>query len=182
MQKLLNWTLETIRKEESGFSWMEEHRYDWAPLVKGAVSKILDGQTVLLLTDDENRWFGKYVTTKINLLQNNRPFLSIYPLITIFPNLSTVTSTKEIELLEDMLDISFPNGYYIWYVGKGDHPYTKLVYRSDENFLWVIDEQVQNSFAFRGNDELRDIKLLQLFKLFNQTIDAALFGDLDLEK
>ena len=181
MQKLLSWTLETIRKEESGFSWMEEYRYDWAPLVKSAVSRILEGQTVLLVTDDDQRWFGKYVTTKINMLQNNRPFISIYPLITIFPNLSSIISTQEIELFEDMLDVSFPNGYFIWYVGEGDHPYTKLVYRNDENFLWVIDEEVPNSFTLRGSDGLLDIKLLQLYKLFNQTIDAALFDELDLE-
>ncbi|MEA3490965.1 MAG: HobA family DNA replication regulator [Campylobacterota bacterium] len=180
MQKLLNWTLETIRGDESEFSWMEEYRYDWAPLVQSATAKILDGQTVLILTDDENHWFGDYVTTKINSLHSNRPFLSFYLLRSIFPNFSSVISTQEIELLEDMLDISYPNGYFIWYIGRGDHPYTKFVYRSDENFMWVIDEEVQNSFPLRGSDALRDIKLLQLYKLFDQTINVALFGELDL--
>ncbi len=180
MQKLLNWTLEMIRKEESGFSWMEEYRYDWAPLVKNAVSKIIEGQTVLLLTDSEHRWFGRYVTTKINLPEHNRPFFPIYPLTRIFPNLSSVVSTQEIEALEDMLDISFANGYFIWYIGKADHSYTKLVYHNEDNLLWVVDEQVQNSFLLRGKDESRDIKLLQLYKLFNKTIDAVLCGDLEL--
>ena len=180
MQKLLDWTLQTIREEKSDFSWMEEYRYDWSPLVKSATSKILEGQSVLILTDDEHHWFGDYVATKINLLQNNRPLLPFYQLKALFPNLTTVVSTLDIELLEDLLDISYPNGYYIWYIGSGDHPFTKLAYRSDENFLWVIDEEVQNSFPLRGSDGLRDIKLLQLFKLFNQTIDAALFGDLDI--
>ena len=80
-----------------------------------------------------------------------------------------------------MLDISYPNGYYIWYIGRGDHPYTKLAYRNDDNFLWVMDEEVQNSFALRSSDPLLDIKLLQLYKLFDMTISASLFGDLDLE-
>ncbi len=180
MQKLLDWTLETIRKEESDFSWMEEYRYEWAPLVESAATKIIEGQSVLLVTDEENHWFGDYVATKINLLQNNRPLLPFFQLKALFPDLSSVISTQEIELLEDMLDISYPNGYFIWYIGSGDHPYTKLAFRSDENFLWIIDEEVQNSFPLRGSDELRDIKLLQLFKLFNQTIDAALFGELEL--
>lgn len=181
MQKLLDWTLKAIRKESSDFSWMEEYRYYWAPLVKSAVGKIVQGQSVLLLTDDKNHWFGDYVLTKINLLENNRPFLPFYPLTSFFPNLSAVVTTQELELLEDMLEISYPNGYFIWYIGRGDHPSTKLVYRNDENFMWVIDEEVQNSFQLRGSDMLLDIKLLQLYKLFNQTIEAALFGELELE-
>ena len=181
MQKLLNWTLDTIRNEESEFSWMEEYRYDWAPLVKSATIKIIEGQTLLIVTDDENRWFGEYVATKINSVRNNRPFLSFLQLEKVFPNLQTVRRTDEIELLEDMLDISYPNGHFIWYIGRGNHPYSKIVYRNDDNFLWMIDDEVQNSFPLRGSDALKDIKLLQLYKLFDQTIDAALFGELDLE-
>ncbi|HFU77040.1 MAG TPA: hypothetical protein ENK68_00865, partial [Epsilonproteobacteria bacterium] len=96
-------------------------------------------------------------------------------------NLQNLHNTQEMQLLEDMLDISYPNGYYMWYIGKGSHPYTKLAYRCDESFLWILDEEVQNSFAFRSTDPLIDIKLLQLFKLFDKTLSAALFGDLDLE-
>ncbi len=181
MQRLLDWTLQTIRKEASDFSWMEEYRYDWTPLVESATSKILQGQSVLVITDDDNHWFGDYVSTKINMFQNNRPLLPFYLLKSLFPNLSSVTSTQDLELLEDMLDISYPDGYFIWYIGRGDHPYTKLAYRSDESFLWMIDEVMPNSFPLRGSDTLHDIKLLQLFKLFNQTIDAALFGELELD-
>ncbi len=180
MRQLLNWTLETIRRE-SCFSWMEEHRYDWTPLVKSAVSKVLEGQTILLITDEENRWFSRYVSTKINSLQSGRPLISCYPLLSFFPNLSTLVSTQEIEILEDMLDISYPNGYFIWYIGRGDHPFTKLVFRNEENFIWMIDDEIQNSFTLRSSDPLLDIKLLQLYKLFNLTIDAALFSELDLE-
>ena len=180
MQKLLEWTLKTIRKEESDFSWIEEYRYDWSPLVESAVSKILQGQSVLIVTDDETEWFGAYVASRINLLENNRPLLPFYQLKALFPNLPSFVTTREIEILEDMMDISYPNGYFIWYIGKGDHPYTKLAYRSDENFLWIIGDEVQNSFSFQGSDMLLDIKLLQVFKLFNQTIDAALFGEIDL--
>jgi len=66
MQKLLTWTLKSIREEDSSFSWMEEYRYEWTPLVKSAVSKIRDGYSVLIITDDENRWFAKYIMSKIN--------------------------------------------------------------------------------------------------------------------
>ncbi len=181
MQQLLKWTLDTIREEESCFSWMEEYRYEWAPLVKSAVSQSIEGKTVLIVTDEHRKWFGKYILNSINELSKNRPLMPFYQLSECFPNLQGVSNTKEIELLEDMLDISYPNGYYIWYIGKGNHTYTKLAYRCEESFLWVMDEEVQNSFTLRSSDELVDIKLLQLFKLFDKTLSAALFGDLDLE-
>jgi len=181
MQQLLNWTLDTIREEESCFSWMEEYRYVWAPLAKSAVSQSIAGKTVLILTDESHKWFGKYILNSINDLGKNRPLLPFYQLTDCFPNLQDIHHTQEIQLLEDMLDISYPNGYYIWYIGKGDHPYTKLAYRNDDNFLWVLDEEVQNAFTLRSSDKQLDIKLLQLFQLFDATLSAALFGDLDLQ-
>jgi len=181
MQKLLKWTLETIREEESCFSWMEEYRYEWAPLVKSAVAQSVEGKAVLIVTDESRKWFGKYILNAVNDLRKNRPLLPFYQLTECFPSLSGLTSTSDMQLLEDMLEISYPNGYYIWYIGKGDHPYTKIAYRCENSFLWVLDEKVQNSFALRSSDSLLDIKLLQLYKLFDQTLSVTLFGELDLE-
>jgi len=181
MQELLKWTLESIREDESCFSWMEEYRYEWAPLVRSAVSQSIEGKTVLILTDEPRKWFGKYIVNAVNDMQKNRPLLPFYQLSESFPNLHNSHNTQGLELLEDMLDISYPNGYYIWYIGKGDHPYTKLAFRGEESFLWILDEEVQNSFALRSSDTLLDIKLLQLFKLFDNTLSAVLFGDLDLD-
>ena len=181
MQQLLKWTLDTIREEDSCFSWMEEHRYEWAPLVKSAVSQSVEGKTVLIITDESCKWFGKYILNSVNDLRKNRPLLPFYQLSEAFPHLSGLNSSNELQLLEDMLEISYPNGYYIWYIGKADHPYTKLAYRSDDSFLWVMDEEIPNAFALRSSDTLLDIKLLQLYKLFDNTLSATLFGELDLE-
>jgi len=181
MQQLLKWTLDTIREDESCFSWMEEYRYEWSPLVKSAVSQSVEGKTVLIVTDAPRKWFGKYILNTINDLAKNRPLLPFYQLTECFPNLQNIHNTEDLKLLEDMLDISYPNGYYIWYIGKGEHAYTKLAYQNDNNFLWILDEEVQNAFTLRSSDALLDIKLLQLFKLFDDTLSAALFGDLDLE-
>ncbi len=181
MQQLLKWTLDTIREEESCFSWMEEYRYEWAPLVKSAISQVLEGKTILIVTDESHKWFGKYILNGINDLAKNRPLLPFYQLADCFPNLQNIHHTQELQLLEDMLDISYPNGYCIWYIGKGDHPYMKLAYRNEENFLWILDEEVQNAFTLRSSDTQLDIKLLQLYKLFDITLSATLFGDLDLE-
>jgi hypothetical protein len=181
MQQLLKWTLDTIREEDSCFSWMEEHRYEWAPLVKSAVSQSIEGKTVLIITDESCKWFGKYILNSVNDLRKNRPLLPFYQLTECFPHFSGVNSSNELQLLEDMLEISYPNGYYIWYIGKFDHPYTKLAYRSDDSFLWVMDEEIPNAFALRSSDTLLDIKLLQLYKLFDNTLSAALFGELELD-
>ena len=180
MQGLLSWTLDTIRAEESSFSWMEEYRYEWAPLVKNAVELSINGKTILLLTDDERQWFGSYILGHINDLSKQRPLLPVYKLQECFPQLINLKTSQDLQLLEDMLEISYPNGYYIWYIGKGDHPFTKLAYRNEDSFLWLMDGEVQNSFALRNSDPLLDIKLLQLFKLFDDTLSAVLFGELEL--
>ncbi len=180
MQQLLKWTLQTIRDEDC-FSWMEEYRYEWAPLVKSAVSQMIEGKTVLLVTDTQRQWFGRYILGKVNALEKNRPLLPVYPLVQMFPSIQNFSNTQDLQLLEDMLEISYPNGYFVWYIGKGDHPFTKFVYRCEESFLWILDEEVENSFLLRSSDELLDIKLLQLYKLFDMTLSEVLFGDLDLE-
>jgi hypothetical protein len=180
MQQLLKWTLETIREEDC-FSWMEEYRYEWAPLVKSAVEQLIEGKSMLVLTDESCQWFGKYILESINALQKNRPLLPVFPAYDLFPNIGMLSSTQEFQLLEDMLDIAYPHGYFIWYIGKGGHPFTKFAYRCTENFLWVLDEEVENSFLFRSGDEMLDIKLLQLYKLFDKTLSQALFGELDFE-
>jgi hypothetical protein len=180
MQQLLKWTLETIR-EEDGFSWMEEYRYEWAPLVKSAVTQLIEGKSVLLLTDMPRNWFGRYIQGNINALNKNRPLLPVFPLTELFPNIEGLSSTQDMQLLEDMLDIAYPHGYFIWYIGKGDHPFTKFAYRCDDSFLWIMDEELENSFLLKSHDEMLDIKLLQLYKLFDKTLSQALFGDLDFE-
>ncbi len=181
MQQLLKWTLDTIREDESGFSWMEEYRYEWAPLVRNAVAQSIEGRTVLILTDSPRKWFSNYILNAVNDLAKNRPLLPFYQLSKSFPNLDTLHSTSDLQLLEDMLDISYPNGYYIWYIGRSDHLFTKLSYRADNSFLWIMDQEVQNAFTMRSSDPLLDIKLLQLYNLFDKTLSAVLFGELDLE-
>ncbi len=182
MQALLDWTLEAIREEGSDFSWMEELRFDWTPLVRSAVTKMIEGQTVLIVTDDKREWFSQYIRYAINDPEKSRPFLPMYDMHDCFPKLHLIQDTQEIELVEDMLDISFPQGYFLWYIGDSAYNYTKLAYRSDENFLWVMNDQVPNSFPLRESDPLLDIKLIQLYKLFDKTMEAVLYGEVDTDE
>jgi hypothetical protein len=182
MQRLLEWTLEAIRAESSDFSWMEEYRYDWTPLIRNVVSRLMEGQSILLLTDSRRKWYSQYILSHINDPANERPFLPIYNLDTLFPHLERFERNQDIDLLEDMLSISYPQGYFIWYIGEGNYPYAKFAFRDDGNFLWLVDEHLPGSFYLSGSDSLLDIKLLQLYKLFNKTIEATLFGEIDIEE
>ncbi|RUM69189.1 MAG: hypothetical protein DSZ08_06880 [Sulfurovum sp.] len=70
MQQLLKWTLDTIREEESCFSWMEEYRYEWTPLVKSAISQVMEGKTVLIIAELSIPQCTKYrVEQKVEMLK-----------------------------------------------------------------------------------------------------------------
>ncbi len=180
MPSLLEWTLEKIRETPSDFSWMEERRYTWIPLLESVLQRLLLGQSILILTDPKRRWFEQYILNTANDPTRDRPFLPIQPLRAVLTDLAMIDTNMRLTLVEDMLDITYPQGYLIWYIGEGGHPYTKLAYRQEDNFLWLMDEEMAGSFQLRGNDPLLDIKLLQLFRLFDQSVDAALFGQVEL--
>ena len=99
----------------------------------------------------------------------------------MFPNLDKMDNREELDLLEDMLEISYPRGYFIWYIGSAESIYTKFVFRNEENLLWIVDGDVPNSFYLKDGTIPLDIKLIQLFQLFNKTVDASLFNELSLE-
>ena len=47
--------------------------------------------------------------------------------------------------------------------------------------MWIMDEHIQNSFYLLSSDENLDIKLIQLFKLLDKSIDAVLFAEVTFE-
>ncbi len=180
MQDFLKWTLKTIRKDDSMMSWMEEKRFEWVPLTASMLKNLLDGHTIILVTDDDREWFCNYVLKAVNKPTNNRPLLPFISLKTLFPNLQSIKGKEDIELLEDMLCQSFPNGYTFFYVGKGNDIKMQIAKRSDESFMWVFDERLQNSFYLSSADDLLDIKLIQLFRLLDKSIDAILFAEVNI--
>ncbi len=159
-------------------SWMEERIFEWGPIATNPLLKILEGKTILLLCDEEHEWLENYILKKINDPALNRPMLPIYPLKKVYPNIDEIKNSADIELMQDMLSISFEGGYFIWYVGKSDHRYTRVAFRDDDNFLWVFNDEIQSAFNLKSYDKNCDIKLLELFRLFNDSINAALFGEI----
>ena len=181
MQKFLQWTLETIREDESLMSWMEEKRFEWVPLASSALKSILLGHTFIILTDKKREWFGKYLSQSLNSFEKNRPLLPIINFDELCINIDEANSKEKIDMIEDMLSISFPNGYTFFYIGQSNSQRAKIVKHSEKSFLWVMDEQLQNSFYLNSNDELLDIKLIQLTRLFEKSINAVLFNELTME-
>ena len=183
MQEFLNWTIDTIREDKLIGSWLEERKYDWTPLVSKSVTNILDkGQTVLIITDDERVWFAKYILSNINSQKNQRPLLPFYNFKAITSQLNNIKTENDIELIKDMLNISFPNGYTFWYIGRSQSNNANIAKISKNSFLWIFDEDISNSFTLKSCDEALDMKLLQMFRLYNKTLSAALFAEIDVEK
>lgn len=180
MQDFLGWTLEAIRADKS-IAWLEKRRNDWSPLCASAVNLILNGYTAIITTDFDREWFAKYAISKINHPSQNRPFLPFVDLKAMFPSIEYVRTDEELEYTKDMLDLAFPNGYFFWYVGKSEDRKSKLAKSKDDSFIWTMDEEIQNGFYLSSIDDKLDIKLLQLFALFNKTINASLFNEINIE-
>jgi hypothetical protein len=179
VQKFLKWTLDNIRKDSSMMSWMEEKRFEWVPLNVSMLKNLMDGHTIIVITDDDREWFSNYILSDINKLSKNRPLLPFVSLKSIYPNLPTLKTKEDIELLENMLMQTFPQGYTYFYIGKNNNIKMQIAKRRDDSFIWVMDEQLQNSFFLSSGDENLDIKLIQLYKLLDKSIDALLFAEVD---
>lgn len=173
------WTLNAIRYDEAMMSWIEERRYDWVPLASSALEKLVAGSSIILITDKEREWFSRYILYGLNKPDKKRPFIPIYILDDIVPYIDSIKKDEDIELLYDMLTLSFKDDFFFWYIGKKDTSRAMIAKRRDDSFLWIMDEESQNSFYLKSYDDLLDLKLFQLFRLFDKSLDAAIFGEIE---
>lgn len=174
------WTLNAIRYDDSFMNWIEERRYEWLPLASLALQKIVNGSSIVIITDKEREWFGKYIIDSINKPIKNRPFIPTFVLKDMFSFVDSIKKDEDIELLYDTLNLSFKDDYFFWYIGRGDSSRAMIAKRREDSFLWIMDEQMQNSFYLKSYDDLLDLKLFQLFRLFDKSLDAAIFGEVEL--
>ena len=181
MQQFTKWTLETIRSEGAMLSWLEESRFEWTTTVAQSVRQIIEGKTMVLITDNERKWFARYITTSFNRPSMERPMIPMIRLEQMYPAYDEITGGKMIDMLDDMLELSFNGEYFFWYIGKGDERRADIAKRSDESLLWIMDEDFQNAMTLRSYDPIIDIKLLQLYRLFDITLNSALFGEIDVD-
>jgi hypothetical protein len=175
------WTLEAIRAEGASMSWFEEQRFDWIPQIIGAMDQIMNGHTVVLVTDHERRWFGNYILETINKKFKERPLIPVVSLDALYSHLDIHGDVKEMDVLSDMLSISFKSDYFVWYIGRGGNEQrADFAKRSDNALMWIMDENYPNALMLRSYDSHIDIKLLQLYRLFDRTLAAVLFGEIDV--
>lgn len=176
MQDFRSWSLAAIREEGVGMSWMEQRLSEWAPLLATRLKHLLSGRAFILITDKEHEWFERYFLSHINPLPATRPMLPFFSLRSLYPRLDELSGKEQADLLEDMLSITFANGFIYFYIGRSSDPRAALAKSSDMSYMWLFDEQAQNGFYLNSADERLDLKLVSLFKLFSKSVDAVLLA------
>jgi hypothetical protein len=180
VNELLQWTLDTVRADSFALGWLEERRFEWAPLAHNCLQSLMAGQPVVIVTDNERAWFADYIVSGINKRSKNRPVLPIFSLRAMAAGIENSPDKNGFGDYLDMMDIALKD-YIFWYVGRFDDKMASLAKKRDDSFLWIFDERLQNSFYIRSFDDLLDFKLLGMARLFDKTIDAVMFGDIVLE-
>ncbi len=177
---LESFTLEYIKNKK--LKWLENRVYDWLLVVKPFIGYIIEGKKVLILTDYKRKWFSEYAISKINSFQDNKPsFIPLFDLLKLIPQIEYATNERHFEMIEDMISISFDDEYIFWYVGV-ESDYTILTEsKKDESFFWIFDKEVYKNFYLKSLDDYLDVKLVNLVDLLNETLKAAIFGDIELE-
>ena len=180
MQEFAQWSLDTLREEGASLSWLEENRFDWATSTSLALEQILDGKTIILITDESRKWLETYILSSINASKPDRPLLPIISIDSIFSHYNKVNGGEMIDMIEDMISLSYKEDYFFWYIGCGDDKRSDIAKRQDNSYFWMFDEEYSNSFMLRSYDKNLDIKLLQIFRQFDLSLNAALFGEVDV--
>jgi hypothetical protein len=124
----------------------------------------------------------EYILANINKTKSGRPLLPFYDFNSFNSNIDNIKTENDIDLIKDMLSISFPNGFFFWYIGKSQSKRANLAKFSNKPLLWIMDEELPNSFVLRSSDESLEFKLLQMYRLFDKTLSAVLFAEVDVLK
>lgn len=181
MENISDWLLNTIRNDEKNgitSGWLEEKRFLVLPHMSRTLKHILEGGSVIVLTDEQREWFGDYIITHINQHHNGRPF---FPIVQIKHLHDMIDSSSKdggsFMPIVNMLDMMYSN-YRFWYIGKNN---TRANFvkdnRCQQGWHWIFDE----NDIFSSTDEKLDYKLLNLFKLFERALLAAMLNKISLD-
>jgi len=174
---LNRFVIDYIRKKN--IKWLEERRLDLVPLLSDFLSQVIEGKSVLIITDTPREWYADYMINKINNFNEFKPsFLPFFNLSKIVPQIHTAKHPEQYDMIEDMLNISF-NDFIFWYIGV-ETPLLKFARRKPESFFWIMDVDLSKNFYLKSIDEKLDMKLLNLADLINESIKAAIFGEVEI--
>ncbi len=181
MQTFMKWMLETIRAEGAMCNWVEESRFEWTASTMQAVSQIVEGKTVIVITDRKREWFSHYISASINQLSKDRPPIPVMRLERIYPEFDDMLGAGAVDMFLDLLSLSFGENYFFWYIGNGNDARSEIAKRSDRSCLWLFDESFGHAMQLRSYDPILDIKLMQLYRLFDLSLNAVLFGEVSVD-
>ncbi len=181
-QNINEWMMNALRKDAEDINrmplqWLEIMRNSWTPIVARAVSFIINGGTFLLCVDSKRIWLKHYILNHLNNSEINRPFIPVYGLDSSLINL---LEAKQSESVKDILDISY-NSYALWYIGKSNSVFAEFALDLRDSFLWVLDDSLEHSFTLNSNDPNLDFKLLQAYRIFEQTLFSGICGEFNIE-
>ncbi len=177
------WILDFIREDCKRWAndrgWLELERNLWADTAIRTIRHILDGGTLLVATDNKRAWFETYVLSKFYYAGQQRPMLPIFSLNKIFPK-DFVIQKENIDNIHNMLSIAYKD-YMFWYIGETNNSIADLCMSQGYGLFWVMNEGIKNSFYIKAGDEFLDYKLIEMLKLFEETLYAAILNKITLE-
>lgn len=183
MESLKDWMLKTIREENSKgvmSGWLEEELYKWTPLVSSTLHSLLNGVSFIVLTDTPRAWLRTYILQNINHPSKNRPYIPFVGMDNLDVLLGQeMRSTDNLKLAEGMLDLVYRD-YAFFYIGRREGLRAELALGNENSFLWLLDESLSNAFTLESFNPMLDFRLLQLYKIFDQTLSAMIAGKISL--
>jgi len=173
------WSLDAIREEGASLSWLEEQRFEWSKTTAYALEQILQGKTIILITDEKHKWLETYILSSVNTQQLERPLIPIISIDNICVHYNSINGGDMIDVVDDMISLSYKEDCFFWYIGKGNDKRCDIAKRKDNSYYWMFDEDFNNAFTLKSYDKDLDIKLLQLYRLFDASLNATMFGEVD---
>ena len=68
----------------------------------------------------KRKWFENYVLSSINNSIIDRPILPIVSIDSIYQHYNNINGGEMIDILDDMISLSYKENYIFWYVGTGE--------------------------------------------------------------
>ena len=62
------WSLDAIREEGGSLSWLEEQRFEWSKTTAFALEQVLEGKSIILITDEKRKWLEQYILSSLSLI------------------------------------------------------------------------------------------------------------------
>lgn len=178
MRDIFKWGIEFTQKNKN-LDWFEIKRESFMPLLAINLHHLLNGKVFIILSDDDRAWFCDYFIYKINYSQT-RPIFPFFKLNALYPKFTNTTPKEQIALICDMLNIVFDDNIVCFYIGKTGTGSYALTKNFENNFLWIIDDTIENSFYLSSKGENLDNQLIELTKIFDSAINAVLFEEVAL--